>query len=233
MPCPLHATHTICWWPPLCPSCCHVPHVPTGHSQALEPAGLGPQGRCRLGSPCWPFPSSRTSQPRQTWASGHPSNNQEHTDFPLTPLLKLSLPLTASPHSPVRVPGQLEPFLAAPLASIPPQCPLSSAGRASKLVLRPREAFCLASSELWGGRGSCPLGAEPRPSVHVGGGAQEMPTGVWDQDSRSSGHHVRVQLRARGPGGQNSCPCTARGAELRDSITRCSPVLASGPLTQC
>lgn len=102
----------------------NTPHMPTRHSQALEPALPGHQGHM-LGHQYQPCFSSLISWPPQTWALVHPPNGQENTNFCVTPYAQAVSPHLECSHS------QLCRFLASwnppelpPLASLPPRCPL-------------------------------------------------------------------------------------------------------------
>lgn len=74
--------------------------------------------------------------------------------------------------STVQVPGQLEPSRAAPTGPSPSSVPFTNSGRQNlKADSEPTgESLGLARTELWAGRGSCPLSAETRPSIQRGWG---------------------------------------------------------------
>lgn len=126
-----------------------TPRVPTSHSQAVELALPGHRGHV-LGPQCRPFFSSLTSCCSHTWASGCPSRDQEHTNFCLIlsaqvvpPCLDSSTTLTCTGPGPAGpLPFQGSSWLPHhPLASLPPQCPLSNLDRTSKSTLSPQESL--------------------------------------------------------------------------------------------
>lgn len=107
----------------------------TSYSQAVEPALPGHQGHM-LGPQCRPFLSSLTSCCSNTWASGCPSRDQEHTNFCLIlsaqvvpPYLDSSTTLTCIGSGPAGILFFRDPLGCSPTGLSPSSVPFIQLGQ--------------------------------------------------------------------------------------------------------